>query len=73
MCSAAHFCNGSICECRQDSRNRWRQLCAPFGGCWLHAQQNYLGSSTCQNPERLEQGRVCVSGMEFGRICQNLL
>ena len=55
--SAVHFCDCSICERRQDSRNRWRQLCAPFNACWLDAQQHYLGSSICQNPERYHQVR----------------
>lgn len=55
MRSTAQFCYRSICERRQDSRNRRRQLCAPFNARWLHAQQHYLGSSLCQNPERYQQ------------------
>jgi hypothetical protein len=55
MWFVAHFCDCSIHERRQDSRNRWRQLCAPLSASWLHAQQHYLGSSICQNPERYQQ------------------
>ncbi len=57
MWSAAQFRDCSICERRQGSRNRWRQLCAPINASWLHAQQHYLRSSFCQNPERYQQIR----------------
>jgi hypothetical protein len=73
MWSAAQLCDCSICERRQDSRNRWRQTYAPFRACWLHTQQHYLGSLICQNPERYQQVRnpqlVCTcfagQGLQF--------
>src|SRR5437899_12411061 len=54
MCSAAHFCDCSICERGEDSSNRRRQLRAPFGAGGLHTQQHDFGSPICQNPERYQ-------------------